>query len=122
MATERRRAPRFQVSQLIELGFGRESQVAASGLNISSGGLLCRTEPYVEPGTRVFLSIHLPTDDIVNCEGIVLRSEKTSEGYFEAAISFTEFQGDAAAALVRYLGGQESGTAPRHHSKPSHGG
>ena len=105
MAREKRRAPRFHINQLIELEYGKESFVRASGLNISEGGLLCKTEPYLAPSSRVFLSVHLSDDEIVNCEGIVVRSERRDDGSY-AAISFVEFEGDAAARLVNFLKAQ----------------
>lgn len=123
MPRERRRAPRFAIQHLIELSFGRETFVRATGVNISSSGLLCNTDPPIEPYTRVFLSLKLPTEgreEIVNCEGIVVRSEPASAGA-NTAIVFTGFEPDEAEKLVKLLGGHERDprrVSPRRKNRP----
>jgi len=105
MSKERRRAERFTIQHLIELDYGKEQFVRASGVNISSSGLLCTTEPAIELYTRVFLSLKLPSskgEEIINCEGIVVRSDQDGS-QFTTAISFTSFRPEEAEKLVRLL-------------------
>lgn len=105
MSKERRRAERFSIQHLIELDYGKEQFVRASGINISSSGLLCQTEPAIELYTRVFLSLKLPSkngEEIINCEGIVVRSDQDGST-FTTGISFTSFQPEEAEKLVRLL-------------------
>lgn len=117
MSKERRRTPRFSIRHLIELSFGKETFVRAKGLNISSSGLLCTTEPPIELYTRVFLSLTFPGkngDEIINCEGIVVRSDQSGDEH-ATAIVFTSFQPEEAEKLVELLGYSEDGeeTEPR---------
>lgn len=105
MAKERRRAQRFAIQHIIELDYGKEQFVRATGINISTAGLLCKTEPQIEPYTRVFLSLRLPGengDEIVNCEGMVLRSERTN-GDHTTAIAFTSFPPNESEKFIRLL-------------------
>jgi hypothetical protein len=105
MSKERRRAERFTIQHLIELDYGKEQFIRASGINISSSGLLCTVEPAVELYTRVFLSLKLPTstgEEIINCEGIVVRSDQVGS-QFTTGISFTSFRPEEAEKLVRLL-------------------
>lgn len=110
MSKERRRAPRFSLRHLIEVDFGKEKFVRATALNISSSGLLCKTSPAVELYSRVFLSLTLPGengDEIVNCEGIVVRSEPDGDE-FSTGISFTSFEPEEAERFIELLGRQEA--------------
>lgn len=117
MPRERRRASRFAIQQLIELGYGKEKFVQTTGVNISSSGVLCRTKPQIDLYTRVFLSLRLPGEEgeeIINCEGIVVRSTEEGDAHL-TAISFTSFEPDESEKFIRLLklhGGQESSAAP----------
>lgn len=105
MAKERRRAERFSIQHLIELDYGKEQFIRATGVNISSSGLLCKTDPAIELYTRVFLSLKLPGkkgEEIINCEGIVVRNDE-EDGEFTTAIAFTSFRPDEAEKLVQLL-------------------
>ncbi len=109
MAKERRRSPRLSLRHLIELDYGKEQFIQATGVNISSSGLLCKTNPEIALYSRVFLSFALPAetgDEIINCEGIVVRSDKDGDE-FTTAISFTSFRPDEAEKLVQLLGAPE---------------
>ena len=117
MAKERRRAPRFSLRHLIEVDFGKEQFVRATGLNISSSGLLCMTNPAIELYSRVFLSLTLPGkngDEIINCDGIVVRSEPKGDEFI-TGISFTSFQPEEAEKLIELLGSQT--TSPERSRK-----
>lgn len=105
MANERRRSPRFSVRHLIEMDFGKETFVRATGVNISSSGLLCKTEPPIDLYTRVFLSLTVPGkegDEVINCEGIVVRCDET-DGEHLTAIVFTGFRPEESEKLMRLL-------------------
>lgn len=110
MSKERRRAQRFAIQHLIELDYGKEQFVRATGLNISTAGVLCKTEPQIEPYTRVFLSLKLPGDhgeEVINCEGIVLRSERIN-GEHTTAIAFTSFDPNESEKFLKLMGRQST--------------
>lgn len=110
MTGERRRAPRFSLEQVIEMSYGHESFVNARGVNISKTGLLCTSDSYLEPYTTVVLTIKVPSGpegQILNCEGIVIRSTEENGGY-TTAISFMSFRGQDAETLNAFLGERES--------------
>jgi hypothetical protein len=102
---EKRDFVRFQIHQMIRLSYGKEEYLQGEGLNLSEGGLLCRTEHPVEPYSKVFLMMALPETGgtkQINCEGIVVRSEKGASGY-ENGIAFSELKSEDRRALERYL-------------------
>lgn len=79
MSSENRKHPRFEINQLVELDIGRETFIHADAANLSEGGLLCYTEEYCEPYTKVFLMMTLKLESrerIIKCEGVVVRSVK----------------------------------------------
>jgi len=89
---QRRRFSRFKIDQMINLSFGKESYVQVAGVNISQGGLFCKSREYVEPYTKVYIMVGLRIDDEnqeIRCEGIVLRSVKQNDE-FSIGISFTD--------------------------------
>ncbi len=61
MGKDRRQHERFTIRQMIDITFPRENYLQAEGLNLSEGGMMCRTTYPVEPLTRVFLMLSLPT-------------------------------------------------------------
>ncbi len=112
--TERRRAPRFAIEQLVELEYGKETFVRAKGVNISSSGLLCTVDTYVEPYTQVSLLISVPSGPEgrkISCEGTVMRSEK-SKGKYYIGISFSFFSDDDAKALAEFIDAEAASNKP----------
>jgi hypothetical protein len=74
---ERRGSPRYKISQLIGYFPGREEYLWAEGLDISRGGLSCRSKAPVDPLTNVFVMVSVPGEageHLVRCEGYVTNS------------------------------------------------
>jgi len=106
MAKERRRAPRFKIHQMIEVGFGSESFMEAAGLNISESGILCETADFVDPGARIFIRLSITMDNDekhINCEAVAARSEKSGDRY-HTGIAFTDMNDADKSQLARFLG------------------
>ena len=102
---EKRGFVRFQIHQMIRLSYGKEEYLQGEGINLSEGGLLCRTDHPIEPYSKVFLMMTIPESEgmkAVNCEGIVVRSEKGASGY-ENGIAFSELKSEDRRALELYL-------------------
>lgn len=105
MAAERRHEARFSINQMVELSFGRETFLHATGINISKTGLLCATDSYLEPYSQVSLMVTIPIEPEphrMSCEGIVVRSE-VEETQYLAGISFTSLDEEDAKVLASFL-------------------
>ncbi|HUX21020.1 MAG TPA: PilZ domain-containing protein [Spirochaetia bacterium] len=108
MAAERRIEARFSIDHMVELSFGRETFLHATGINISKTGMLCATDSYLEPYSQVSLMMTIPVGPKghrMTCDGIVVRSE-IEEKQFLAGISFTSLPEKDLKVLVSYLKNQ----------------
>lgn len=106
MSEERRIARRFTIDSMVELELGRESVVHATGVNLSSGGLLCKSDFYMDPDTEVSLVITVPSgtgSHTVSCDGVVVRSDK-GKGRHLTAIRFISLADKDVGALSAFLG------------------
>jgi len=106
MSEEKRKHPRFEINQLVELDLGRETFIHAAAANLSEGGLLCHTDEYCEPYTRVFLMMTLALtggDRIIKCEGVVVRSEKEGR-HWETGISITSMDSASRKIFDEFIG------------------
>ena len=109
MTKERRRAGRFAIEQMVELSYGRETFVHASGINLSRTGLLCKTDTFLEPYTEVSIVLNFPVDGDtrrIECSGIVIRSVEEN-GDFKTGISLSALSNVDAETLTAYLKIQE---------------
>lgn len=109
MREERRKARRFTIDEMVELEFGRELVVHASGINLSATGLLCRSDCYLEPATEVSLVLTVPSGSgshTVSCDGVVVRSEKGKSRHL-IAIRFTSLADKDVGALSAFLKGTQ---------------
>lgn len=109
---ERRTYPR--VTKKLPLKVKANSfDIAAETKNISSSGVYCQVNKYVELMTKVAIILLLPlklkNNKIVtrklNCEGVVVRVEKSkdAEGRFNLAIFFNNIKKADTAAITRYV-------------------
>ncbi len=108
MAKERRRGGRFAIEQMVELSYGRESFVHASGINLSRTGLLCKTATFLEPYTQVSIVLNLPVAGEtyrIECGGIVIRSAEEND-HFNTGISLSALSNADVQALTSYLKAQ----------------
>lgn len=101
---ERRKHPRFEIDQVVELSYGKETFAQATGINLSEQGILCRTRDELQPYGRVFLMFHVPVGDTrktIRCEGIVLRSVKDGEDY-HTAVEFANLRSEDQSVIRTY--------------------
>lgn len=92
MTTEKRSHPRFIINQLVEVDYGHERYISASGINISRNGILCITDEECPIYSRVQVMMTLPyhkKERIINLEGIVNRSVAKKHGW-ETGINITD--------------------------------
>jgi hypothetical protein len=89
--SERREHFRIPIDQMVEVRFGKEKMIQATGTDLSVKGILCVARSGVDPQSRVFLMFRLPIlheEFEVECEGIVVRSAE-ADGHFEVAVQIT---------------------------------
>ncbi|HDP79437.1 MAG TPA: PilZ domain-containing protein [Spirochaetes bacterium] len=104
-SAENRKHPRITINQLVELDFNRENFVRAEAIDLSAGGLLCRTDEYCEPYVVVFIMMTLKLkkgERIIKCEGVVLRCDKKGD-LWETAINITSMDTSSEKILKSFL-------------------
>jgi len=105
MNEEKRKHPRFYVSQLVNIEFGKETFIDAQGLNISHGGIYCRTNALIEPLTRVFIMLDLNFDGkvlTIRTEGVVVHSAMNNNQCF-TGIEFMPLCNEDENVLKDYI-------------------
>jgi len=106
MTDEKRQHPRFEINQLVELDMGRETFVHADAVNLSAGGILCKTDEQVDPYTKLFLMMTLNLQNrerIIKCEGLVVRSEKAGDQW-DTGISITSMDEASRKIFEEFIG------------------
>ena len=94
-----------------------ERAMTTETLNVSSGGVYCTIRNYVEPATKVALTILLPSfgrkgkkTQVVSCNGVVVRcqghraGESQENGDFDLACAFTDIKKEDRLLIEEYIG------------------
>lgn len=82
---------------------------ATSTRNISCVGAYCHLDKYMPPFTKISVKLSLPhqgqagKNTIVDCKGVVVRSEDETNGGFNLAIFFNEIRNDQRKRIARYI-------------------
>jgi hypothetical protein len=77
--------------------------------NISSVGAYCHLDRYMPPFTKISVKLSLPDHDqagkntIVECKGVVVRTEDEAKGGFNLAIFFNQMRQDQRKKIARYI-------------------
>jgi c-di-GMP-binding flagellar brake protein YcgR len=77
--------------------------------NISSVGAYCHLDKYMPPFTKISVKLSLPNEDqagkntIVECNGVVVRTEDETNGGFNLAIFFNEIRDDQRKKIAHYV-------------------
>jgi hypothetical protein len=90
---------------MIELTYMKERFLQAEAVNISEGGILCRSDAAVEPLTRVYLMLHIPRggeDYVMKAEGVVMHADKKDDSWL-FGIAFDNLTGADREAIRGYL-------------------
>jgi hypothetical protein len=88
---DKRRRERVAINQIIELSTSEGQLIKAQGINISEGGILCRSDIEIPQGTFVKFHVLFPSEGksmSVECEGFVLRCVNIN-GKYDVAIDLT---------------------------------
>jgi hypothetical protein len=113
---ERRKDPRFE--RLLDLKVGSPGQegVSARSGNISRKGLYCTVAEYIEPFSKLTISLALEVPDgtrhQLECDGVVVRTEPeeptAAVDEYSIAIYFTDLSPEIAGKIDEYLLVEES--------------
>ncbi|MFH1190619.1 MAG: PilZ domain-containing protein [Candidatus Omnitrophota bacterium] len=77
--------------------------------NISSVGAYCHLDKYMPPFTKIAVKLSLPNwnkvgkSTIVECKGVVVRTEDEDNGGFNMAIFFNQMREDQRRKIVQYI-------------------
>ena len=77
--------------------------------NISCVGAYCHLEKYMPPFTKIAVKLNLPNRDgankntVVECKGVVVRSEDEVKGGFNIAIFFNEIRDEQRKKIAQYI-------------------
>jgi hypothetical protein len=109
---ERRKEPRHDATLSVELG-GAGDTLSVSSLNIGAGGVYVRVPRFIEPLTKLSVSMLVPGPtpnepaSTVEAEAIVVRTlpESPSDEIqeYEIACAFLDLADDARDAINRYI-------------------
>ena len=105
---ERRLHPRLEHKLPLNLavnGF----DFSTSTHNISSVGAYCHLDKYMPPFTKISIKLSLPSkgkvhkNTIVECKGVVVRSEDEAQGGFNIAIFFNRLADNQRKKITQYI-------------------
>ncbi|MDD5128984.1 MAG: PilZ domain-containing protein [Candidatus Omnitrophica bacterium] len=77
--------------------------------NISCVGAYCHLNKYIPPFTKISVKLSLPIkgrpqkNTIVECKGVVVRSEDENRGGFNIAIFFNQMRGEQRKKISAYI-------------------
>jgi hypothetical protein len=112
---ERRKSPRAQAELRVQLSGSdsRQESITVSTLNVSTGGVYVEVPRFIEPLTKLFLTMLVPGPTpgeepiFVDTEAIVVRTspEKAQEGVdrYEIACAFLNLGDEHRDILNRYI-------------------
>lgn len=111
---ERRRAPRIQAKLAMEIRLGPQERAQAESINVSANGVYFSSNAYIEPLTKLQITLLLPKKDMspkarkhVLCEGVVVRTdpEREIEGrdQYDIACYFTSISERDKEDLESYI-------------------
>lgn len=105
---ERREHPRLDHKLPIGLAVNGYD-FSTSTHNISCVGAYCHLNKYMPPFTKISVKLSLPSKNhsakntIVECKGVVVRTEDESRGGFNLAIFFNGMRDDQRKKISQYI-------------------
>jgi hypothetical protein len=111
---ERRRAPRIHAKLAMEVKLGTGGTASASSINVSANGIYFCSDNYIEPLTRLEITLLLPRSDPhgpeaheVACQGVVVRIDPDKpvrdHTKYDIACYFTEIAERDRDTLESYI-------------------
>lgn len=104
--TERRQYPRINTQVPVKLA-ANGYDFTTTTQNVSCLGAYCRISKYIPPFTKLNVKLHLPLADkkpcVVDCRGVIVRSQDEDNGGFNIAIFFNEINDSQRRKIAQYL-------------------
>jgi len=105
---ERRQHPRLEQQLPLDLAVdGYDFSTITR--NISSVGAYCHLDKYMPPFTKISVKLSLPSKNqpgkntVVECKGVVVRTEDEANGGFNLAIFFNEMRDEQRKKIAQYI-------------------
>jgi c-di-GMP-binding flagellar brake protein YcgR len=101
---ERRKAPRIKCDFNIEIE-SQKSDVSGHALNISTSGMYLECDNHIPLFREIRVGIKLPgVDDIIECTGVVVRSDKDpKKDCYDVAIFFEDIEPEDKEKLAECI-------------------
>ncbi len=108
-ASERRLNPRLYHKLPLNMAVNGYD-FATTTHNLSCVGAYCHINKYVPPFTKISVKLSLPLEDasgqanaLIECKGVIVRSEDETKGGFNIAIFFNEIRSEQRKKLAQYI-------------------
>lgn len=107
---ERRKSPRAKCDFIVEFEYDK-SNITANAQNISSSGMYLESNKQIPVFREIAIGIKLPgIEDLIECTGVVVRSEKISgKDKYSIAIFFEDIEQEDKELLGKYVERQLNG-------------
>ena len=103
MSTEKRASPRFPISQFVDVSYNKETFIKATGINLSTSGLLCELDGSVEPYSKIFILLDLmDKKEPIEIQGIIVRIDKKGKNYL-AGVEFSDLYEEDVTRLKKFI-------------------
>lgn len=105
----RRQAPRFSISQLVELSFGKERWVHATGTDISATGFRAIVSESIDTGASMFSMFRID-DETIQVEAIAIHVSPIDaiEKTYQVGFQFVDVDNATRELLNRYVASLDS--------------
>lgn len=105
MGVENRKHKRFSIEQFVEFSFMHETFINAEGVNISEGGMLCKTSYPIEPLDKAYIMLKIPLKDkeyVIKINGVIAHYQKADNSYL-FGVEFTDLEDFDRKILKEYI-------------------
>lgn len=105
-AKDRRKYPRFEINQIVEISLLKETFFNAESLNVSEGGILCKSRYETEPLSQIFIMFDLYLKEktyAIKSDGVVVRCDRDTDGLFLIGIQFEDISREDQDKIREYL-------------------
>ena len=105
MTDDKRRHTRFEIQQMVDVAFPRETFFHADGVNISEGGMLCKTNYDIEPLSQIFCMVRVKCSTgecLIKTRGTVIHAQREGDEV-RFGVSFDELDETDRKLLRDYV-------------------
>lgn len=106
---ERRKHPRILKALPLKI-IANGYDFTTTSQNVSCVGTYCTVDKYIPPFTKLAITLELPNEgsflqsgQLIQCKGIVVRTEDSEDGRFNIAIFFNEIRPNQRNKISQYI-------------------